>query len=371
MIDFSPTEIEHYQRHLSLSGFGESAQKKLKEAKVLVVGAGGLGSPALKYLVAAGVGRVGIVDDDRVEKSNLQRQILFDCKDVGKSKAKVALSKLSEMNPHVKFESFPVRIDTNNIESIFHSYSIVLDGSDNFATRFLINDACVLFDKILIHGSIFEFTGQVSVFNFLGGPTYRCLFGEPPKDRALSPCSEVGVLGVLPGLIGTMMATETIKVITGIGDVLSGKLWLYDALSQQSRIVKFERNLRFSEVKNLSVINSNCPLIKRENFTISEISPSQMKSMLKANNSHWVLDVREKWEREIQCIEPSTHIPLGKFSDPGRIKLPKEISKNSSIIIYCKAGVRSRTACEVLFSLGYKNLFNLSGGMIEWEKDNT
>ena len=337
MIDFSPTEIEHYQRHLSLSGFGESAQKKLKEAKVLVVGAGGLGSPALKYLVAAGVGRIGIVDDDRVEKSNLQRQILFDCKDVGKSKTKVAISKLSEMNPHVKLESFPVRINAQNIESIFHNYSIVLDGSDNFATRFLINDACVLFDKILIHGSIFEFTGQVSVFNFLGGPTYRCLFGEPPTDKALSPCSEVGVLGVLPGLIGTMMATETIKVITGIGDVLSGKLWLYDALSQQSRIIKFERNLSFSGVIRLSVIDSNCQLMNREN----------------------------------QCIEPSTHIPLGEFSDPEKIKLPKEISKNSSIIIYCKAGVRSRTACEVLFSLGYKNLFNLSGGMIEWEEGNS
>ena len=361
-------ELEHYQRHLSLRGFGETGQQQLRNSSVLVVGVGGLGCPTLQYLVAAGVGKIGIIDDDLVERSNLQRQVLFDYNDIGKPKVSAANSKLSRMNPHIQIISYFERLDLNNIEKIFDNYSVVIDGSDNFPTRFLVNDACILLDKILIHGSIFEFTGQVSVFNYQNGPTYRCLYGEPPSSGSLPNCSEIGVLGVLPGIVGSMLAMEAIKVITGVGHVLSGKLWLYDALEQSSRIIKLEKDSNLPKVISLSSHKQTCESMNKHNLPINEISASQCQKMI-LDESYVIIDVREGWEREFNKIDPSTHIPLGHFSNPDNLELLDFIDKDSKIIIYCKAGVRSRQACKTLSALGYKNLFNLKGGMIEWEEN--
>ncbi len=367
MIDFSEEEIKHYQRHLSLAQIGISGQKKLKNASVLIVGAGGLGCPALLYLTAAGVGKIGIVDDDAVEPSNLQRQILFDYEDLGKPKAEVAASRLSAKNPFVEFVVHQERLVEGNVEEILAPYSLVVDGSDNFPTRYLVNDACAKHQKTLVHGSIFEFSGQVSVFNYKSGPTYRCLFPEPPTSNALPSCAEAGVMGILPGIIGSVQAVEAIKVITEVGEVLSGKLWLYDALSQKAKIVRFKKNSTFDYSQPLAALENSCPSGPVEDSSISEISPDGLHSMLTRGTLDCLIDVREEWEREISRIDPSVHLPLSRFSMPSSLVLPKKINKFSKIGIYCKAGIRSKSACETLASMGYLHLYNLDGGMLAWE----
>ena len=248
--ELTQEEVIRYQRHLSLPEFGLEAQLKLKAAKVLVIGAGGLGCPVLQYLAAAGVGVIGIVDDDVVDVSNLQRQILFDSQEIGEPKALRAQAKLQAMNPLIHREAHTVRIGVENaIEP--SSHDLVVDCSDNFATRYLINDVCVLTDKVLVYGALYTFQGQVSVFNFQGGPTYRCLFASPPKPEEAPNCAEIGVVGVLPGVIGCLQATEVIKLITGVGAPLSGKLLLFDALSMQSQTVHFERVPAQADVREL------------------------------------------------------------------------------------------------------------------------
>ena len=242
MTEFCRDELEFYQRHITLSMIGEEGQKRLKNASVLVVGAGGLGCPALLYLTAAGVGRIGIIDDDIVETSNLQRQILFKQNDVGKQKAETAYLSLSQNNPHIHFDFYNERLNPENAEKVLSEYSIIIDGSDNFQTKYLLNDACLMFNKVLIYGSIYEFSGQISVFNFENGPTYRCLFPEVSKNDPAGSCAEVGVIGALPGVIGSLQATEAIKVITGVGQVLSGKLLLYNALNQETKLLTFSKN---------------------------------------------------------------------------------------------------------------------------------
>jgi len=364
---FSIEEKNQYQRHLSLPSFGSIAQGKLKASSVLVIGAGGLGCPALQYLTAAGVGRIGIVDDDVVEVSNLQRQILFNQDDLGDFKAKIAAVKLGRMNPYINIQPHVVRFDAGNAESLMDSYDIILDGTDNFSSRYLINDACILFDKILIYGAIYQFEGQLSVFNYKNGPTYRCLFPEPPSSKVLPSCSEVGVLGVLPGIIGNFQALEAIKVITEIGEPLSGKVLLYDALTQKSQLLTLKPLVKSREITALKENSINCSS-KKSDEMIVEIKPNDFFKMIKDVKDLLVVDVRENWEREMSKISPSVHIPLGDFTSSGGPNLPSE-SKDSNIVIYCKAGVRSRMACEALREKGFQKLFNLTGGILNWESE--
>lgn len=232
-------ELDRYARHIVLPGIGGAGQAKLKQSAVLVVGAGGLGSPVLMYLAAAGVGRLGIVEMDRVDLSNLQRQVLFDTQVVGQSKAEAAKARLNHLNPHVQIESHALKLDSQNTLSLLEPYQLVVDCSDNFPTRYLVNDACVLLHKPLIYGAIHQFEGQLSVFHYQGGPCYRCLFPNPPKPGTVPSCSEAGVFGVLPGVIGSLMATEALKVLLGVGDVLSGRLLLYDGLHTHLQTIRF------------------------------------------------------------------------------------------------------------------------------------
>ena len=264
MSDLSSAESLHYQRHLALSQFGISSQKKLKSSSILVVGAGGLGCPALQYLAAAGVGKIGIIDGDKVEASNLQRQVLFTYDDIGKYKAETARNKISLLNPHVEIEHFNERLTSENIEERLRAYSVILDGSDNFETKYLLNDASILFNKVLIYGSIFEFSAQISVFNLNNGPTYRCLFPEPPSGDALPPCTEAGVLGVLPGIAGSIQASEAIKVMTGLGEPLSGKLLLFDALTLKTQVVTFNLRPDSRNIKNLPAFTPTCSALRDE-----------------------------------------------------------------------------------------------------------
>lgn len=370
-MELSTEEKKQYQRHISLPSFGLDGQKLLKKASVLVIGAGGLGCPVLQYLTAAGVGTIGIVDEDLIESSNLQRQVLYSLSDTGDFKVEVAAQKLEQLNPFIKINPHVIRFNADNAESLLQGYDIVVDGTDNFASRYLINDACVLFNKVLIYGAIYQFEGQVSVFNFKNGPTYRCLFPNPSKFNTIANCSEVGVLGVLPGIIGNFQALEVIKVITGLGEPLTGKVLLYDALNQKTRIIGINPIPKNREVKNLSDGFFNCPTNKNNipDQMIVEIEPNEFSELMENENDLVVLDVREDWERKVSKITPSTHIPLGDFSSPSGPDLSNEISVDKKIVIYCKAGVRSRMACEALKEKGFKNLHNLSGGILQWEAE--
>ena len=282
----SAKETDQYQRHLSLPGFGVKAQLKLKKSSVLVIGAGGLGCPVLQYLAAAGVGKIGIVDDDLVDISNLQRQVLFNHDDIGYSKAKVAKLKLSLLNPNIEIIDYPNRFNSSNAENLLRGFDLVVDGTDNFSSRYLINDACVICNKILVYGAIFQFEGQVSVFNFNNGPTYRCLFPSPPASKALPSCSETGVLGVLPGIVGNLQALEVIKVITGIGDPLSGRVLLYDALNQQTRMLKLKPTKDGHAITSLKEISLPCETNQNDmrEQIIKEISPQELVSIMEERN---------------------------------------------------------------------------------------
>ncbi len=367
---FSPEEFKQYQRHLSLPGFGAEAQEKLKEAAVLVVGAGGLGCPALQYLVAAGVGKIGIMDDDVVDASNLQRQVLYTHDDIGQPKAAVASNRLSKLNPFVEVVPVVSRLTRDNAKDSLEDYDIVVDGTDSFNSRYLINDACVLFDKTLIYGAIHQFEGQVSVFNLSNGPTYRCLFPEPPPAGTVPNCSEIGVVGVLPGIIGCMQALEAIKVITGRGVSLSGKLLLYDAMSNSTRTLGLSPNPKSREISELPEETRFCDLNEATlDSAIVEIEPVELARMMTERSDLLLLDVREDWERELSRIDPSSHCPLGEFSSPYGPTLPADFEPGREVAVYCKAGVRSMMACQALEEMGYRKLYNLSGGMMRWLED--
>ena len=365
---FSQSEIEQYRRHLSLEGFGQPAQEKLARSSVLVIGAGGLGCPALQYLTAAGVGKIGIIDDDLVELSNLQRQILFTHEDVGKPKAEVASQALSKLNPHIKIISYRERFSQKNAERLLDEYQMVLDGTDNFSSRYLINDACVLFNTVLIHGSINRFEGMVSVFNFQNGPTYRCMFPDCPDPSTVPTCAEAGVIGVLPGLIGCWQAWEAIKVLTGVGEPLSGKVLLYDSLSQTMKKVALKPLPQSRQISSLPELSPSCSqqnTMNPEN-KIEELSIEELEQMMAMDTSLQILDVREDWERNLDKISPSHHIPLGNLMESVSQSYPIELSKEQNLVVYCKAGVRSRMACQALQTIGFKNLYNLSQGMDGW-----
>lgn len=356
----STEEKIRYNRHIILDQIGMEGQEKLKAAKVLCIGAGGLGCPVLQYLTAAGVGTIGIVDFDTVDHSNLQRQILFDVHDVGQSKAEVAQRKLSAQNPHVDFKVFNTRLSTDNALEIFSEFDIVVDGSDNFPTRYLVNDACVIAGKPLVFGSIFKFEGQVSVFNWEGGPTYRCLFPTPPGPGEVPNCAQIGVIGVLPGLIGTMQANETIKLITGVGEPLVGKLLIFDALSMTSNTLKFRRTPN-AEVSELIDYEDFCGLNETQTHEMKEMSVNALKEQLDAGEQIHLIDVREPFEFEI-CKLDAVNIPMGTVTEH-----VSSIPRQGTVVMYCHHGMRSAAVINMLQQdYGFSNLVNLAGGIHEW-----
>lgn len=368
-------EIARYSRHLLLPEIGMTGQEKIKSAKILVIGTGGLGCPALQYLTAMGIGEIGIVDFDKVEESNLQRQILYSIEDIGKLKTEAAVSKLSKQNPFVKFNSYPVRLDNQNAIELFSKYDIIIDGTDNFATRYLVNDACVILNKPLIYGSIYKFEGQVSVLNYTdssgqSGPTYRCLFPTPPLTGSIPNCSEIGVLGVLPGIIGTLQATEAIKIISGIGVPLSGKLLLFDALAMSFQVIEIARNNEWinSAPKNTEEFLKTdyeyfCGNKNSESSTKS-ISVNELKLIIENKLDVQLLDVRETFEEPQISELIDLKIPLADIHNQTHL-----ISKNKKVIVFCKSGSRSKRAIEILEKdFGFTNLHNLEGGIISWSK---
>ena len=350
-MSLSAAEKEQYDRHLILNEIGEEGQLKLKKAKVLVIGAGGLGCPILQYLSAAGVGTIGVVDDDNVDQSNLQRQILYTHQDIGKNKAESSAKRLKSLNPFVDFKVYRTRLTTKNVLNLFKNYDLIVDGTDNFPSRYLINDAAVLTDKPIIFGSIFKFKGQLSVFNYKNGPTYRCLFPTPPKANEVPNCSEIGVLGVLPGIIGSLQANEVLKIILGLGEILTGKLLTFDTLSMNQRLLTFKKNPSISITKLEEEYDSICgipPAAKEISFTTFKNQAFQFN----------VLDVRTPKERNEFHIK-SFHIPLNDLSERHH-----EISQDKKLLVYCKSGVRSAHAIAILQENGFKNeLVNLKGGL--------
>lgn len=354
------TEKQRYRRHLQLPEIGEAGQLRLRAARVLVVGAGGLGCPVLQYLAAAGVGTLGIADSDRVELSNLQRQVLYGPADIGQLKAAAAAREVHRLNPDVYCRQHVMRVDRANVREVLENYDMVVDGSDNFPTRYLLNDACVSMDKPLISGAIYKFEGQVSVFNYQGGPTYRCLFPTPPSATEAPNCDTTGVLGVLPGLVGTAQATETLKVILGLGEVLSGRLWIFDALTFQSRLLRFERHPEHSQLHldtaNLSDYQDWCTPDLRS------VSPTELQALLQSDSPPFLLDVREPDEHTICHFSGAMLLPLAHVAQ-GANQLPRQ----HAVVVYCHHGTRSAQAiAQLQDQFGFSNLLNLTGGIHAW-----
>ena len=344
-------ELTRYNRHIILPEIGLEGQEKLKQAKVLVIGAGGLGCPVLQYLVAAGVGHIGIVDDDKVDESNLQRQILYGTLDVGKLKVTVAAEKLSAQNPFCWFTTYPVRITPSNALEILTGYDILVDGSDNFPTRYLVNDAGVMLNKPLVFGSVFKFEGQVAVFNFKGSATYRCLYPQPPLVDEVPNCSEIGVLGVLPGIVGLLQANEIIKMITGAGEVLSNKLLRFDALRMNFETFSFNLNPANKEIKAFADYEQFCGV------DIKEITADELKEKIHQHQNIQIIDVREPAEYEIKNIG-GILIPLGTLAD----NLDK-IRTDIPVIVHCQGGGRSKKAAKLLQEKGFDNVLSLKDGV--------
>ncbi|MBM3820912.1 MAG: molybdopterin-synthase adenylyltransferase MoeB [Acidimicrobiia bacterium] len=367
-------EIKRYSRHLIMPELGVDMQRRLKASSVLCIGAGGLGSPAAMYLAAAGIGRMGIVDFDVVDYSNLQRQIIHTTNDVGVPKLESARNKIAAMNPHVEVVGYETALSSENALELFRDYDVILDGTDNFPTRYLVNDACVLTGKPNAYGSIFRFEGQASVFGTKEGPCYRCLYPEPPPPGLVPSCAEGGVLGVLPGIIGVIQATEAIKVILGIGEPLIGRFLIYDALKMRFRELKLRKDPdcpvcgTHPTVTTLIDYEQFCgirpePAAAQTGAAVNdwEITPVELKRRLDAGDDLFILDVREPNEYQINRIPGSTLIPLGEL--PRRYQ---ELPKGKEIIAQCKMGGRSAKAQDFLKSVGITNVKNLRGGILEW-----
>jgi molybdopterin/thiamine biosynthesis adenylyltransferase/rhodanese-related sulfurtransferase len=360
----SPDEIARYQRHLSLPGFGPGAQERLKASSVLVIGAGGLGCPALLYLAAAGVGRIVIVDPDRVDLSNLQRQVLYVTADKGASKAETAAARLRALNPCIRVEAHPVRFDRGNAVELVRSCDLVVDGSDNFATRYLVNDACVIAGKPFVYGAIQGFEGHVSVFNWRDGPTYRCLFPEPPDAGTVPNCAEAGVLGAVPGLIGTAQACEAIKVLAGIGQPLSGRLLVWNALTMASSIVGLRPDPAARRITELppAGYGETCDAPA----TPGEIDGEGLRKILEAGTPLQLLDVREGWERDAASLLPSLHLPLWQLERASASELAP-LDPAVPTVVYCAVGVRSLRGAQILREgHGFRSALSLRGGMRDW-----
>lgn len=359
----SKDEFKRYSRHLILPELGLEGQLKLKNAKVLVVGAGGLGIPVLMYLAAAGVGEIGIVDFDQIEYSNLQRQVIYKTQDVGKDKASRAKKYIHDQNPEVSVNVEHTWIDSSNALEIIKPYDIIVDGTDNFPTRYLLNDAAVLLHKPYVYGSIFRFEGQVSVFNYKDGPNYRDLFPEPPAPELVPNCSEGGVLGILPGIIGSMQALETIKLITGIGETLSGKLLTVDTLNNQYRTFKFNKRADREEITELIDYEMFCNP-KQEHTEISGISPKSFEVLKNSGEAFQLIDVREPYEYEMVNIN-GLLIPKSQI-DQHIDKIDRKIK----VIVHCRSGKRSSEIIQFLKSKhGFTNLLNLEGGLLKYAQE--
>jgi molybdopterin/thiamine biosynthesis adenylyltransferase/rhodanese-related sulfurtransferase len=355
-------ELRRYQRHLSLPGFGLAAQERLKLGRVLVVGAGGLGCPALLYLAAAGVGHILIVDPDRVEASNLQRQVLYSEADVGELKVDIAARRLQALNPYVAVVAMADRFRRENAIEIVQACDVVIDGSDNFATRYLVNDACVMAERPFVYGAIQGFEGQLSVFNWRGGPTYRCLFPSPPPAELVPSCAEAGVLGVLPGVVGTWQASEAIKILAGVGEPLSGRVLLWNALTMNVQTVTLAVDPASRPIRNLPA-DGESPSCAGHGW---EIDIAELRTLL-GDGPLQLIDVREDWERSEGAIMPSLHIPLGKLVQQGAKDLLAELRPTLPTVVYCAAGVRSLSAVAILREqFGFRAVRSLRGGIHAW-----
>ncbi len=380
---FSAEEVKRYSRHLIMPEVGMSGQKKLQAASVLLIGAGGLGSPLAMYLAAAGVGRIGLVDYDVVDYSNLQRQIIHGSKDVGRPKLDSARERILDINPHIQVDCYAEPLTSANALALFEPYDIIIDGTDNFPTRYLVNDACVLLGKPNVYGSIFRFEGQVSVFYAQQGPCYRCLYPEPPPPGLVPSCAEGGVLGVLPGTVGALQATEAIKLILEIGDSMVGRLLLYDALAFTFTELKLRKN------PNCVVCGPNpsvTQLIDYEQFcgapahdhslytdaaltaggNIPTLTPQDLALRLQRGDDLIILDVREPHEWEISNLEHwgARLIPKGEI-----LHRVNELSLNEDVVVHCRSGVRSAEVIQQLQGLGFKRVWNLAGGINRWAEE--
>lgn len=365
----SRDELVRYSRHILLPQVGEEGQRALKRARVLLVGAGGLGSPAALYLAAAGVGTIGLVDFDTVDLSNLQRQILHGSSGIGGSKLESARARLSDINPEVHLEPYATRLSSENALEIARGYDLIIDGTDNFPTRYLINDTSVLLGIPNVHGSVFRFEGQASVFGAPDGPCYRCLFREPPPPHLVPSCAEGGVLGVIPGLVGTIQATEAVKLILGIGETLVGRLLLIDAMTMTFRTIALRKDPECPacgtrEITELIDYEEFCSGPAQPESTaraVSEIEPTQLAQRIASGEKLEIIDVREPYEWQIGHIPGARLVPLGTIAE----EIPR-LDKKRTIILYCKVGARSLHAAQQLARAGASDVRNLAGGIVRW-----
>jgi adenylyltransferase/sulfurtransferase len=368
-VKLSKEEILRYSRHLIMPEVGMDGQLKLKQARVLLIGTGGLGAPLGLYLAAAGVGRIGLVDFDVVDFTNLQRQVTFSTSDVGRSKLDAAKERLASLNPEIQIDTHEAKLTSDNALDILRDYDVIVDGTDNFPTRYLVNDACILLGKPNVYGSIFRFEGQASVFGYPGGPCYRCLYSEPPPPGLVPSCAEGGVLGVLPGIIGSIQAMETIKLILGTGESLVGRLLLFDALTLRFREMKLRRNPECPvcgekrTITKLIDYNEFCGIRGEESQStvqVPEIEPRELSARLRRGDDVFILDVREPHEYQI-CNLRGHLIPLGEL--PRRAH---ELDSSREIVAHCRSGKRSAEAVEFLRKAGFRKIWNLKGGILAW-----
>jgi adenylyltransferase/sulfurtransferase len=371
-VDLTRDELVRYSRHLTLGEFGVEGQKRLKAGRVLCVGAGGLGSPAALYLAAAGVGTIGLVEFDRVDLTNLQRQVLYTTDDVGKSKLQAASRRLRALNPNLEIETHHERLSASNALQLISAYDVVLDGTDNFTARYLVNDACVMTGRPNVFGSIFRFEGQASVFAVKEGPCYRCLHPEPPPPGLVPNCAEAGVLGVLPGIIGTIQATEAIKLLAGIGEPLIGRFVVYDALRMRFRELKLRKDPEcpacgeHPTITTLTEYAGYCEMGPPEGGSHSgkhsmDITVKELKQRMDSGDAPRVIDVREPHEHAICSIPGAELIPAAQF-----VQRLDEFDKDAEIVVHCKSGGRSGRAVEMMKARGFSNARNLTGGIMAW-----
>ncbi|MCO4292379.1 HesA/MoeB/ThiF family protein [Solitalea sp. MAHUQ-68] len=351
---------ERYNRQVLLKDFGEQAQLKLLNSSVLVIGAGGLGVPVLQYLTGMGVGKIGVMDHDTISENNLHRQVLYATDEIGSSKARVAVERLKRLNPDVEFLCFNEQLTVNNALLIISLFDVIVDCTDNFQTRYLINDACVILNKPFVYGAIHQYEGQVSVFNYQGGATYRCLFPAAPENGVVADCNANGVLGVLPGIIGCYQANEVVKVIAGIGEVLTNKLLTIDTLNNKQSVFKFQPK---QENQNITQLRSDdyktlC------SSTLMSITPLELAQKLALNEALQLIDVREQYELVYCEIESAVHIPLREI----RMRVG-ELDPMNPVVLICHHGIRSRIACEELLSKGFTTVYNLEGGIDRWARE--
>lgn len=358
---FSREEFIRYSRQIMLPDFGEERQQRLRESSALIIGLGGLGSPAAMYLALAGIGRLGLLDSDRVELSNLHRQPLHTTDRVGRPKTESAAATLRALNPGVELQLIPERFNEKTAKELASPYDIVIDASDNFATRYLANDVCVKLGKPLVYGSVFRFEGEVSLFDVRRGPCYRCLYPEPPPADLVPDCAQAGVVGLLPGVVGLLQATEALKLLTGLGRLLCGRLLRYDALSMSFREVVFERDPTCPSCGSASRLRGGSGAETAACEHVEEISPHDLKAAMDRGDPLLLVDVREPSEHEFCRIEPSELIPLEELE----LRLG-ELPRDIQVVVYCRSGCRGGTAARLLKKHGFQKVLNLAGGILAW-----